>query len=174
MNSLAIYWEEVAQKKTCKEKSTRENRKWSVAECAASCKEKGPMFAYGTNDFGAADDRCVAGSGGCLCWCYPEVSADGTCTLQTNDGYRLYRFFKGTFFVRVIAIFNECNLGNGVCVCMCVCVYVCVGVCVGGVGGAQDKKIHMELVRRIPKDASAFIELHNLAQFILVTLILFG
>ena len=46
------------------------------------------MFIFGTNDFGT--NRCFVE--GCNCVCETSAKDDGTCDMESHDGYRLYKF----------------------------------------------------------------------------------
>ena len=93
---LGAEWEVIADRTTCKENSKKIGYVKTEADCGNACRKEGNLFVYGTNDFldGKGFQRCSGSK--CLCYCYyPIASADGTCTKQANNGYRLYRFNKG-------------------------------------------------------------------------------
>ena len=92
-NERLLKWSLVAVKREC---SGREqgNMFWKarhLKDCAKSCVGVSSMFVYGTNDFGTI--RCKGD--GCVCFCETEASPDGTCPMNTHNGYRLYRFQSG-------------------------------------------------------------------------------
>ena len=50
------------------------------------------MFAVGTNDYGTI--RCENGK--CNCICETVATTDGTCSIISHSGYRLYKFVQNT------------------------------------------------------------------------------
>ena len=62
----------------------------NIEECAENCRDVSSMFAFGTNDFGTT--RCNDGK--CACYCETAATSDGSCTINTHNGYRLYSYFQ--------------------------------------------------------------------------------
>ena len=92
-NEPLLKWSLVAIKMECRGNEVG-NLFWSarhLEDCAKSCVGVSSMFIYGTNDF--ETKRCKYD--GCRCFCETEASPDGTCSMVTNDGYRLYKFESG-------------------------------------------------------------------------------
>ena len=79
----------------------------SIRDCAAACKGRSSMFAFGTNDYG--NSRCSNDYSKltwrlrpelkvvlkCQCLCETSASSDGTCKEVRHTGYRLYKYGSG-------------------------------------------------------------------------------
>ena len=63
---------------------------FEAEKCAEICYGVSTMFAFGTNDYG--NPRC--NKDGCTCLCETAATSDGTCNIQDNTGYRLYRIYQ--------------------------------------------------------------------------------
>ena len=63
---------------------------YEVFECAEKCRSISSMFIFGTNDHGLK--KCD--EYGCICFCETESTAVGTCNMENNMGFNLYRFNK--------------------------------------------------------------------------------
>ena len=57
----------------------------TLNDCTMSCTNVAPMFIY------ARKGSTSCGSNGCRCYCEKSATADGTCELESNYAYNLYR-----------------------------------------------------------------------------------
>ena len=48
------------------------------------------MFIFATNEFGGSS----CGRDGCTCWCESGASPDGSCSMDENRSFNLYKFIK--------------------------------------------------------------------------------
>ena len=62
----------------------------SIVVCAELCKQKSSMFTVGTNDYGKP--QCDQTEPGCSCHCELSASKLGDCSMQEDNGVRLYSF----------------------------------------------------------------------------------
>ena len=68
-----------------------------IEVCAQSCKGVASMFAFGTNDFGRPRCNVDKWQNGCACYCETAAMPDGTCSMASHNGLRLYKYEKGEF-----------------------------------------------------------------------------
>ena len=70
--------------------------KASIEQCAESCKGVSSMFIFGTNDFGWTWEGWwhPCNDEGCSCYCEISAKDNGTCDMQANEGFRLYKFLS--------------------------------------------------------------------------------
>ena len=96
--TLDYDWRLVADKSECggAEWQPAGSPAYHVGTCAHMCRGISSMFVFGTNDYGTT--RCDE-KGACKCWCEIAATRDGTCTIISHSGFRLYKYEKGEIYL---------------------------------------------------------------------------
>ena len=94
-------WLLVADRRECTGSEKWEEDTPYVGDCAAKCKGKASMFAFGTNNYG--ETRCF--ESGCACFCETSANIDGLCDQTNHNGYRLYKYVSpGNYFCVLLLV----------------------------------------------------------------------
>ena len=83
-------WHLVSDNSECSGSEEGQGKFETIFECAEKCQGVSSMFAFGTNDYGTI--RCENGK--CSCFCETAATIDGSCSIVSHSGFRLYKFLQ--------------------------------------------------------------------------------